>query len=274
MHVSQMRDRVHHNVSGAIRVPVKTMATALLVPPVSLLLVAVIGLLIEHRSRGHRSRGLGRRLTWCAAIGLIALAMPVVGSSLLVALETNLPLTPSPDAPPQAIVILGGNLTRSARALHLGALSLERVRAGAALSRRTALPILVSGGLLREGDPPVSALMAASLIHDFHVPVRWIETASSDTWENAHMSAAILREEGIGSIYVVTHAWHLRRAIMAFTAAGMRVTAAPPWLDRLAISLADDFVPDPVGWQASYRAMHEWIGNAYYALRLKRSQVQ
>ena len=59
------------------------------------------------------------------------------------------------------------------------------------------MPILVTGGALHEAEPPIATVMADSLVHDFQVPVQWIETASRDTWENAHLSAAILREQGI-----------------------------------------------------------------------------
>jgi uncharacterized SAM-binding protein YcdF (DUF218 family) len=246
-------------------VSLKSVAEALLLPPMSLLLLAFVGLLIERHSRR-----ISRCLIWAGLLGLLLSGMPAVGGSLIVALEHNLPLTPPPDSPPQAIVILGGDIFRSGGGtliLHLGPLSLERVRGGAVLFRRTRLPILVSGGALREGEPPIAAVMADSLVHDFQVPVRWEETSSRDTWENAHMSAVILHEQGINSIYVVTQAWHMRRAIMAFADTGITVTAAPPRFDRLATPLADDFLPDIAGWRASFYAMHEWIGCAYYALR-------
>jgi uncharacterized SAM-binding protein YcdF (DUF218 family) len=240
----------------------RLVANALLVPPIALLLVALLGLLIGRRFRW---------LTWVGLLGLLALALPAVGGSLLIALERNLPLTPPPgQQPPQAIVILGGDLVRGgteAMTLHLGPASLERVRAGAALSRRTGLPIMVSGGSLLKGEPPLGGVMADSLMQDFHLPVRWTEAESPDTWENAHLSAVILREHGIRSVYVVTHAWHMRRAIMAFADTGITVTAAPPWLDRLGTPLWVEFVPDVGGWLTSYLALHEWIGCAYYALR-------
>jgi uncharacterized SAM-binding protein YcdF (DUF218 family) len=203
-------------------------------------------------------------------LGLLALAMPVVGESLIVALEQNLPFTPPPDAPPQAIVVLGGDVVRGGSQtliMHLGLLSLERVRTGAALFRRTRLPILVSGGPLREGEPPLALVMADSLVHDFEVPVRWVETSSRDTWENAHMSATILHEQGIKSVYLVTQAWHMRRAIIAFRDTGIVVTVAPPRLDRPPTPLATDFLPEIAGWRSSFYALHEWIGCAYYALR-------
>jgi uncharacterized SAM-binding protein YcdF (DUF218 family) len=243
----------------------RAVATALLVPPISLLLVALVGALIYRRS----SRS-GRFLICAGLLGLLALAMPVAGASLMIALERDLPMTPPPGQPPQAIVILGGDAVRGGIqtvVVDLGPISLERVQTGAALSRRTGLPILVSGGPPRKGEPPVAALMADSLVNDFQVPVRWIEADSLDTWENAHMSAVILHAQGIRSIYIVTQAWHMRRAIMAFAAAGITATAAPPRLDRLLTPLAANFVPDVASWQESYYALHEWIGCAYYALR-------
>jgi uncharacterized SAM-binding protein YcdF (DUF218 family) len=246
-------------------VPFKEVATALLVPPIPLMFVAMIGLLVERR---HRRTG--RFLTWAGLLGLLLLAMPAVSGFLLAALERDLPLTPPPDEPPQAIVILGGDTqhgTSQTPIVHLGPLSLERVRAGALLARRTRLPILVTGGSLRAYEPPVAVMMADSLVHDFQVPVQWIERESRDTWENAHLSAVVLREQGIKSVYLVTQAWHMRRALVAFADTGIKVTAAPTRLDRTTPPLAEDFVPEVGAWRASYFAMHEWIGWIWYSLR-------
>jgi uncharacterized SAM-binding protein YcdF (DUF218 family) len=246
-------------------VPFKEVATALLVPPIPLMFVAMIGLLVERRHRRF-----GRFLAWSGLLGLLLLAMPAVSGFLLATLERNLPLLPPPSQPPQAIVILGGDTLHSASQMpivHLGPLSLERVRAGALLARRTGLPILITGGALRAYEPPVAAMMADSLVHDFQVPVKWVERESRDTWENAHLSALILHEQGINSVYLVTQAWHMRRAIVAFADTGITVTAAPPRLDRTTAPLVEDFIPEVGGWRASYYAMHEWIGWIWYSLR-------
>ncbi len=246
--------------------PFKAVAIALLLPPISFVWLALAGLLIQRRHA--RS---GRILTWAALLALVALAVPLIGDGMLVTLERGLPLAPPPDAPPQAIVILGGDVARTEEGgkllFHIGPLSLERVRAGAALYRRTGLPILVSGGAVHAGDAPVAALMASSLTRDFQVPARWVEAASRDTWENAHLSAAILRRRGIGSVYLVTQAWHMRRAVLAFADTGIRVTAAPTHLDRPAPPILADFLPSVGGWRTSYIALHEWIGCLWYAMR-------
>jgi uncharacterized SAM-binding protein YcdF (DUF218 family) len=232
----------------------KEVVAALLVPPISLLFVTMIGLLVLRR---HRR--IGRFLAWFGLLGLLIMAMPAVSGLLLFTLERDLPLSPPPDRPPQAIVILGGDTPQGT----LGPLSLERVRLGALLARRTGLPILVTGGSLRVYEAPVAVMMADSLVRDFQVPVQWIERNSSDTWENAHLSAIILREQGIKSVYLVTQAWHMRRAIVAFADTGIKVTA----LDCRTAPLAGGFVPEVGAWRASYFAMHEWVGWIWYSLR-------
>ncbi len=240
-------------------------STAIVVPPLNLLPLGLAGLVIARKWRG-----LGRAISSFALVGLIVLSLPIVGSTMLVALERGLPLTPPPGAPPAAIVVLGADEVRAADgtvpAVDVGALTLERVRTAAIVARRTGLPVLVSGGAPEDVPTPVAALMAESLTTDFAVKPRWVETRSLDTWQNAEESAAILRQAGISSVYVVTHAWHERRALIAFAHFGITATAAPVRLDRAAGSAVADYVPRISGWEMSYYALHEAIGCLYYLL--------
>jgi uncharacterized SAM-binding protein YcdF (DUF218 family) len=243
----------------------KSLLLLLVLPPVNLILGIVAGwVLLFLYPR------LGRWLVGLCAAALLALAMPAVAGTMLARLERGLPMTPPLDNPPQAIVILGAEMQRTAGAQPgaiVGRLTLDRLRAGAELYHRTQLPILVSGGLTQSDEPPIATLMADSLTQDFSVPVRWRETRSRDTWENAMDSAEILRAAGIHSIYLVTHAWHERRALMAFAHTGITVTVAPTPLDWPPTPDPDDFEPRASALQLSYYALHEWIGCAWYALR-------
>jgi uncharacterized SAM-binding protein YcdF (DUF218 family) len=244
---------------------VKNLLVTLALPPTGFVVLIVIGLLM-----GGTWRRTGRRLTWASLILLILFGMPVLPQSLLVALESGLPTTPPADHPPQAIVVLGAEVMRAKSeklGIRVGLLTLDRLRTAAALHRRSGLPILVTGGTSQPHTAAVGLVMQESLTDDFQMPPRWVESKSADTWENARLSADILRPEGITSVYVVTHAWHMRRAVLAFQGTGLTVTAFPTSLDDPPGLDLYDLVPRVSGWQASYYAIHEWIGYAWYKLR-------
>ncbi len=242
----------------------KAILITLVVPPVSFVFLAMLGLLILRRRRR-----IGYTFLGFAVGGLLLLSLPFFPDLLLAALERDLPMTPPADAMPQAIVILGGDVTRTVVPPYAlpGYLTLDRLRVGAAIGRATKLPILVTGGTVQRDHPPVGALMATSLHDDFLIPATWVETASEDTWENAEFSAAILKKQGINSVYLVTQGWHMRRAILAFHRAGMTVTAVPTSLETPVDPIvADFFLPRATAWGWSYYAIHEWIGCAWYAI--------
>ncbi len=240
-------------------------ATALVVPPLAAIPISVAGAAL-----GWRWRRLGLVLAGTGTALLLLLSLPAVAGNLLVLLEQGLPLAPPPEDPPQAIVILAADAVQAAgpNGYQVGPLTLERLAAGAALSHRVHLPILVSGGRPDTGGgPSLAARMATVLTGDFGVPVRWQERRSADTWQNAAFSAAILAHENIRSIYLVTHAWHMKRALFCFRHFGIAVTAAPVRLDRMPTPELADFAPTITAWTDSYYALHEWIGLAWYHLR-------
>ena len=237
--------------------------TALLLPPVNLLVPCAAGLLLWRR----RPR-TARWLLTAGLAGLLVLSLPVVSRALITSLETGLPLTPPAAGPPGAIVILSAEALRSNGVLEPGPLTLERLRAGAALHRSTGLPVLVTGGVADDDDDgTLAATMARSLRDDFNVPVRWMEEASQDTRENAALSAPLLLRDGVRSAYVVTHAWHMKRSVMAFTGTGIAVTAAPVRMDQGPDGRASGFVPRARSWLDSYWALHEWAGLAAASLQ-------
>jgi uncharacterized SAM-binding protein YcdF (DUF218 family) len=108
--------------------------------------------------------------------------------------------------------------------------------------------------------------MRDTMVQDFKTQVRWVENRSRDTWENARDTAAILRANGIDSIYLVTQPWHERRALLAFAGTGITVTAAPGPLHRPPQARVEDFVPQVSAWTTTFFAMHEWIGCLWYAM--------
>lgn len=237
----------------------------LLMPPVNLALLSIGGAILAR----FRPR-IGWAVTGVSLAGLLLLSMHGVTSPLLSTLERDLPMVPPPDAPPEAIIILAGDALSSPSVPSghtVGALTLQRLRTGAELHRRTGLPLLVSGGSEPTQSPPLADLMTSSLRQDFRVNVRWQERKSRDTWENARFSAEILLPAGITSVYVVTHAWHMQRSLLAFEGTGLRATAAPTPLQRQIRPSLTDFLPSVASWQVAYFAVHEWVGLVWYSWR-------
>ncbi len=242
-----------------------SLPSLVLVPPLNFLVAATAGAIYQRRRAGRIFLAIG-------LAGLVLMSLPVVSGSLLRLTELGLGAAPSTGDPlPGAIVVLSGDLQPAlvgeTTTWRVGPLTLERERVGAALARRTKLPVLVTGGKIHPWTPTLAGLMADSMAQDFAVPVRWQEAESVDTWENARDSAAVLRPEGIARVYVVTHAWHMRRALVAFRRAGLDPVAAPVLLDDVPQLHAFAFLPSVHAWEEGYFALHELIGLAWYEIR-------
>jgi uncharacterized SAM-binding protein YcdF (DUF218 family) len=264
-------------------VPLSAVPTLLAIPPISLLLAACAGAILQraHARRTGRAGGAGSTggtgraggaLLAIGLCGLVLLSLPLVAGWLTGLLEAGLPIAGADAGPtPQAIVILSADDQRvrvgGAIGWRVGRLTLEREAAGASLARRTHLPILVSGGVIAPGAPSLAAMMGVSLDQDFATPVRWREDQSLDTWQNAARTAALLRPQGVSRVYLVTHAWHMRRAMVAFRHAGLDVIPAPVQIDALPGFALSALMPSARAWEQSYYAMHELIGWAWYAIR-------
>jgi uncharacterized SAM-binding protein YcdF (DUF218 family) len=238
---------------------------ALLLPPVLLVLLGILAGLLAWRGR-HWAGLLGA----LAGLGLLLLATPLVAGLLLGSLEWSLvPAVPSaaPAPPAAAIIILGGDLAHGRAGPEIGMLTLERLRAGAALHRATGQPILVTGGALAEGEPPLANLMARSLWEDFQVPVRWIEPRAADTRENARFASAMLRADGVAAALLVTQGWHMPRARDSFAREGFAVQAMPVRTEGRPGLAGSDLLPRGDHLAESWFALHEWAGRLVYLVR-------
>jgi uncharacterized SAM-binding protein YcdF (DUF218 family) len=236
--------------------------TSLLLPPLGLSMLALIAGLLAWC--GWRRAGL---VVAFAAVAQLALGTPTVSDLLLTSLEREA-APPSGGVSPEAIIVLGGDGVRTAVGLQPGPFTLERLRAGAALHRRTGLPMLVTAGPLSPGDVALGPVMARSLSDDFNAPVRWVEGRARDTRDNAAFSAAMLREAGIGTAFLVTHGWHMPRARAAFARQGFATVAAPVYPEPTPMAGAStDWVPRPDHLAMSWFALREWVGRLVYAIR-------
>ena len=136
----------------AVEIPlaIKTLVKLLVLPPAGPLILALAGLLILRR--WPRA---GRTLALLGVGSLFLLCMPIVAWMLTRTFDRP-PLDYAQAHHAQAIVILGGGTRRRAPEYGgdtLGRLTLERVRYGAEVARRTGLPMLVTGGQHPECRP-------------------------------------------------------------------------------------------------------------------------
>jgi uncharacterized SAM-binding protein YcdF (DUF218 family) len=169
-----------------------------------------------------------------------------------------------------AIVVLGGG-RRLDEAEYggdtLNALSLERLRYAAFLHRASGLPILATGGKPGGGSAAEGRIMQHILQTEYGIPARWIEDASLTTWDNARLSAPLLEQAGAQRIVLVTHAWHLRRALPLFEAQGLGVVPAGIQFSRTGVNAIADILPTAAGLRDSHFALYEWLGVLWYKLR-------
>lgn len=223
--------------------PWKPLLTALALPPVPWLLLMLIGgrLVAWRRRFGMGLLVLGAALTWLSACQGTALWLQAtlhpVPPPLSNAAVAGLKPAKTEPAPTTAILVLGGGRiprTPESGTADLQPASLERLRYAVRLSRETGLPLAFSGGVgwAQQDDGGLSEAEIAQRIaeRDFLRPIKWVETASRDTRENARLSVKQLHAAGIRRIVLVTHAWHMPRALRAFEQAGgdaMQITAAP-----------------------------------------------
>jgi uncharacterized SAM-binding protein YcdF (DUF218 family) len=238
----------------------------LLLPPLDLLLMAGCGYILV----GSGYKKFGRILIGFSFIALWGLSMPLTGNYLLQSLApTPLQLN---GAEADAIVILAGGSVHQAAEYDdhdsLNWLSLERVRYGALLAHKLHKPVLVTGGDPFNYGTSEAKIMASTLEQEYGVRVQWMEEHSRTTHENAEFSAPILKKNGIKRIYLVSHAWHLARAIPEFERLGLIVIPAGTGYGSREFRFLS-LLPSASGLQNSYFACHEALGLAWYWVQNK-----
>jgi len=231
----------------------------LLLPPAGPFLVIAMGALLS-------AFGFGRKLLGLGILVLYAASAPYVANTLVQGLQKFEPVTPEAlkRAGTEAIVVLGGGYYGEAEEYGqatVGPFFLERLRYAAWLYRQTGAPVIISSG---QSDAPTAARL---LVEEYGVPVRAIEDKSWTTLDNARHTVALLDELNMTRVALVTHGWHMIRAIYSFEQAGATSVFAAP------MGLADP-KPDAGDWHQwlpsaralgrTRTALHEYLGLFWY----------
>ena len=254
----------------------KPLVSALLLPPVPLLLLVLVGarLMLGRRLLGWLLILLGIVTLWLSATSAAPkLPHPVrrgVGAG------AGAPAVPAPQAEatagtPRASVLLGAGRRSLAPEYGLSTLtplSMERLRYGLWLARQTGLPVAYSGGVGHGATAGITEAETAVRIaeQEFEQPLRWGEARSRDTTENGMLTVPLLQESGVERIVLVTHDLHMQRALRAFergaarTGKPMALLPAPVGMPPRYQWGASDFVPSAEGFARTRMMLHEWLG--------------
>lgn len=246
---------------------IASVAKHLVLPPLGFgWLLVLAWLLLRARPR------IARWLVFIAVSLTMLCAMPITAQYLSLAIEVS--EQPALPGNAQAIVVLAAG-----RRIHYGpdgrrvgaspaAFTLERMRAGMQLARRTGLPLLVTGGKPDGEDPTEGEVMRDVYAQDYGIKVRWVEDASRNTAESADYTTRMLRRDGIHTVVLVTHAFHMRRSLTVFRQGGLRVLPAPVLpVNRPHPPEWADFLPNMQSLARSHYAMHDMGGMIYALLR-------
>ena len=235
----------------------KKILTAFFLPPLGLIFLAVLGLwLIKKHPK------TGKTISYSALFTLGLMCFPFVSHPLMQTLEPFPPISATQLKQAQAMVILGGGTYRNPPEYKQDTVNrwaLERIRYGAYLQKQSGLPILVTGGSVF-GERPEAQAMTEAVERDFGGKVRWQEPASRDTAENAAFSAELLKKDGIHTIALISHGWHLPRAKELFERHGLTVIPAPTSFTTNTTDSLDYWLPSVHDLQQSAMAIREWVG--------------
>jgi uncharacterized SAM-binding protein YcdF (DUF218 family) len=238
---------------------------SLIIPPASLIIIMLLGLLIIGCCRGF-----GKLLVFLGIAGLYCLSISPVSDALLKPLESYSPPLRDERIQAQAIVILGsGTMDLSWAGLRAGlpAEAEARVVQGIALYRRYHIPLVMVGGI---GNPATSKLPDADvmgpLARSLGVPAKDIllENKSRNTLEGARALSSQVRAR---RIILVTSAYHMKRAAAMFRKQGFEVVPSPTaYLSEQKPASIYSFIPHADRLAASSAACSEYVSLLWYSL--------
>ncbi len=240
-----------------------------LVPPALNILMIAGGYLI---SRWYFR--IGAFISFCGLLSLWLLATPYFSNLLHKSIEQHAPLALQNRQPGnvKAIVVLGASHFDLAPEYGVSTPTpdaLVRLHYAANLHNKTGLPIMLTGGPMNQRQENHSEVLSESLKSQFGINAKWLERKSSTTWQNAIFSAEILHPLGIKDVLLVTHSYHMQRAVNLFEMAGFNVTAAPTHFStHFDIRDWRYLMPDTSALKVSSSVFHEYLGLAWYHFKL------
>ena len=242
---------------------------ALLLPPGLFFVLAITGMLLAFTR-------FGRFLIFTSMLSLYLLSTPWIASRLISPLEEQYPATTPQfvrESGAQALVLLGGGYFGESveyADTAIGPYFAERLRYTAWLANQTGLPVIISSG---KSDAPAAARILKA---QYGVDTIAVDDRSWNTLDNARNTALLLKQFDYHRIAVITHGWHMPRAMWSFSEAGIEGLAAPMGLTHSS-SQPDkvrSWYPYSIALLRSDKAIHEYAGLMWYRILAERARSQ
>lgn len=237
-----------------------------IMPPGGIIALLLLCLLLVHNMRF---------LLFIATASLYILSTPLASYYLYNQLETYPAIAPTLLQTQNAKSILVLSASQRHKQSEYGGdtlndFSIARLRYAAFIHHHTGLPIIVSGGQMKNDRRPLAQLMAETLHDEYKIDSQsiLIEDKSKTTEQNLDNSSLIAKQYGLQPSLLVTHAWHMPRAILSAHNANMDVIPAPtaftaPYL----FDSYQDWLPTAKNFYINYFALHEIVGGWWYQLK-------
>ncbi len=243
----------------------KILPRLFLPPGLFLLLLGLVFFLVRRR------RGGAALAILAALMGLgYLLSIEPVSDWLLLPLENSFPRVAAASVECDVVVVLGGGLGASGPAprsqARPGSHSMARALAALRVWRRIGAPIVVSGYAERPGAPAVAEAMAKELEGlGVASEALVVEPGSRNTFENAKNTAAILDDRGWARPCLITSAYHMPRAMLAFRYFQVHPLAMPAhYLAGRAPYHWRSYLPAMRALGHSTIAVREYLGLVFY----------
>jgi uncharacterized SAM-binding protein YcdF (DUF218 family) len=243
---------------------IKKLITPFILPPGLFIIILIFsGALFIYFKR--RKTGI-----FALAIGLIfwLFCSAPFSNFLMRGLESNFQITVPVKG--DVIILLGGGIKENVPDLSGTGIPsdamLGRIVTAARLQKKVNLPIIVSGGTVFENKNS-EAVIARRFLVDLGVAENKIlmEDKSRDTYENAKYAREICQRFDFKLPILVTSAYHLKRAKMAFDMLDMPVTPFPAFFraEKSPNYNWRSFLPTAGSLKEVSEALHEYLGILY-----------
>ena len=237
-------------------------ASTFLYPPFPFLVLLVAGLAVKRYTRFRRA---GQRAHVIAVVALVLSVLPLTAKIMLLPLFQAVAVWQVGTQVGAIVVPTGGAYEDTSGSWRPSSKSMRRIGLAAAMQTRLGIPLLMTGGSLRESGISEARIVADA--YGFEAGQVWLDESARNTHENARALAARLRKLQVDRALVVTSLTHTPRMVASLHAHGLKAFAMPVPAPEIQNIGWRDLVPSNRGVALSRTASQVYGGLILYLMR-------